>query len=1176
MSRMSRSEGESRSAQRGGSSMTREHVVETLEWEMGFRSEEEAFEWQPRLQRLIRGTAVDVIESVFDELSAEGEVLVLDSLSLDLGMLGAEGFEASLSERLRASLREALLHELAAQRAGAESAATRVTREASEEQTLRHYLAKGFLPWRAGAQTAKRLDDLAVRIARQSGPGVAEWLRTMQPHAGERMRRLLHGEIARLRLTLEAALVSDAPVDAAVRQAWSQLVRWDADWLVAQLHQRGQSAQARQRMAWAFSQEMLLELVGLVVPGERDFVEDVMGQGALFAQAQDPPVPQGDLRPRLWEFTLTYLLVERGSDFNRRSYMGSLLRQAARHEGMDYAQMLRAMARALRRVAAPTGLQRQLLQLLGELVDDDERQAPRQSSDEQASLRIIALHDRYGEADEEAARRALAAPRLRLETALLTDSPVDAALRQAWTALVRWDPDWLVEQVRHHGQTAQVRQRMARGFAQEMLLELVGLLVPTERGFVHEVVNQSALFARARDLAQDAAPAPGDLGAQLWEFTLAYLLVERGSDFNRRSYMGSLLRQAARHEGLAYGDMLHAMMRALREVAAPSGLQRQMLQLLEGLAHDSEAPSEAGEERTAGTAPGSARWLQRELPELRFRWRAALAAGDLRGVDIHAAWHQLVRHDTHWLLEQTQHAAQGEQLRGRMAQGLPQQTLLELVELLAPGERDFVEAAVTQSELVHRSHAPSGARDVRAQLWEFTLTYLLVERGSEFNRRSYLGSMLRQMARREGLQASELLAALAASLRALGTASALQRQMLRLTLDLLGEGTESGGVQAARERQAARVTRALQDGESLSPMQSAQLVRDVQHLLELGDSAVRALLERALRSPGAAARLAALLPPRLLTRVVWLMRREHHHVLQRGADLIVDAAIAAGTQAPHARVHALKWQFILRYLFVEGREFTLHDFARRFTDWLAGQLRVPQPAQWRATVAAQVTRDKRSAGQALGRAVAAALTASQRPVLSPSNGPEPKPAPPQRSPAPKSTWQEPAQGEPIYIANAGLVLCEPYLPRLFAVRGLTEGGAFKGATAIDKAVQLLQYTVTGRCGGPEHQLVLDKLLCGLAIEAPVNCDAELDDEDRSTVESMLKAMLANWKALGGTSVAGLRETFLQRQGRLVLKGDHWQLLVDPGPFDMLIDQLPWGFSTLKYPWMERMIHVQWR
>ena len=71
-------------------------------------------------------------------------------------------------------------------------------------------------------------------------------------------------------------------------------------------------------------------------------------------------------------------------------------------------------------------------------------------------------------------------------------------------------------------------------------------------------------------------------------------------------------------------------------------------------------------------------------------------------------------------------------------------------------------------------------------------------------------------------------------------------------------------------------------------------------------------------------------------------------------------------------------------------------------------------------------------------------------------------------------------------------------------------------------------------------------------------------------------MIANWKVLGNTSVAGLRESFLQRGGSLKRHDEAWRLQVEPRAFDMLLDQLPWGYSTIKHPWMERVIHVDWR
>lgn len=66
----------------------------------------------------------------------------------------------------------------------------------------------------------------------------------------------------------------------------------------------------------------------------------------------------------------------------------------------------------------------------------------------------------------------------------------------------------------------------------------------------------------------------------------------------------------------------------------------------------------------------------------------------------------------------------------------------------------------------------------------------------------------------------------------------------------------------------------------------------------------------------------------------------------------------------------------------------------------------------------------------------------------------------------------------------------------------------------------------------------------------------------------MHGMIRNWKTIGNTSISGLRETFLQRKGKLQLKEDGmWYLTVEPGVFDMLLDSLPWRFSVIKHAWM---------
>lgn len=168
-----------------------------------------------------------------------------------------------------------------------------------------------------------------------------------------------------------------------------------------------------------------------------------------------------------------------------------------------------------------------------------------------------------------------------------------------------------------------------------------------------------------------------------------------------------------------------------------------------------------------------------------------------------------------------------------------------------------------------------------------------------------------------------------------------------------------------------------------------------------------------------------------------------------------------------------------------------------------------------------------------------------------------------------------AEGERIALDNAGMVLMAPYLPRLFGMLGLVMDGAFVDLDAAERAVHLLQFAVSGASSAPEYALPLNKLLCGLPLEAPVPAGIALTPVERETIEGLLEAMIASWSALGRTSVEGLRQSFLMRDGELALGPQGWELSVVRGPFDMLMDRLPWSFSIVRFAWMPAPLHVTW-
>jgi hypothetical protein len=180
--------------------------------------------------------------------------------------------------------------------------------------------------------------------------------------------------------------------------------------------------------------------------------------------------------------------------------------------------------------------------------------------------------------------------------------------------------------------------------------------------------------------------------------------------------------------------------------------------------------------------------------------------------------------------------------------------------------------------------------------------------------------------------------------------------------------------------------------------------------------------------------------------------------------------------------------------------------------------------------------------------------------------------------------RRPDEREPVWVDDAGQVLLAAYAERLFKHLDLVRDGRFVDDAARAAGVQCLQ----ALCHGPEPAppdescTALSRLLCGVGSDTVLPLPAPLDDERATLLEQLLSAVIAHWSAVGRTSVAGLRESFLQRQGRLheerVPAGEarRWRLRVQTRGFDVLLDRLPWSFHTIRLPWMQGALHVEWR
>lgn len=163
----------------------------------------------------------------------------------------------------------------------------------------------------------------------------------------------------------------------------------------------------------------------------------------------------------------------------------------------------------------------------------------------------------------------------------------------------------------------------------------------------------------------------------------------------------------------------------------------------------------------------------------------------------------------------------------------------------------------------------------------------------------------------------------------------------------------------------------------------------------------------------------------------------------------------------------------------------------------------------------------------------------------------------------------------VFITYAGVCLLSPYLPMFFKALHMVNGSDFINTHLQQKAICLLHFLATGEEELSEEKLVLAKLLCGWPLQMPLNEKINLTEAEKQEANNLLLSVIEHWQALKSTSPDGLRQSFLQRSGKLSNKEDSFLLQVENQSIDILLEYVPWQFRFIKLPWVKKNIMVEW-
>lgn len=162
--------------------------------------------------------------------------------------------------------------------------------------------------------------------------------------------------------------------------------------------------------------------------------------------------------------------------------------------------------------------------------------------------------------------------------------------------------------------------------------------------------------------------------------------------------------------------------------------------------------------------------------------------------------------------------------------------------------------------------------------------------------------------------------------------------------------------------------------------------------------------------------------------------------------------------------------------------------------------------------------------------------------------------------------------EDFYVQHAGMVLVHPFLSHLFSHLDLDLKTNMEDRV---RALHLLYFMATAETQPEEHECGLLKLLCGLDMSFPIARELSLSSLEKEEGMACLEALIQHWDKLGDTSVDGLRQGFLNRSGKLTLTKQNTTLIVESRSIDILLDFMPWTISSIKLPWIQQTLNVDW-
>lgn len=472
--------------------MIDKHIINKSILDVRYTNEAKAKDFQDKLSRLFNGQLKNVLDEVLTRFDKTDKHISIPSIELDLGVIAEEKLERDFPDRLKEQL-EAILLKLLGEQTEEE-----VNKESLEEysdkelylRALTQFLQTGSMPWWFG----------------------------------------------RLNIAL------DELID-------KTLTNYGTDW-VSILKRNSRNKVFITRLVGQFGEKNVIRLIRILEPAEAEVVIETARE-IQYVQKKEQivQVAQDTFERQVWELVLHYLLNDRGSYFNTKSFVHSVLTGMAAHLNIDFISLLREMKLAVDQLQISYSFKYSLPQIVEELHAEEKKKAGKSQPDkiaEKATKQVDEnIPQQYNPLIYYLERGSLSSDfEIHSKTNLL--QLLDEVLAKQAKILI----DFLWQQ----GKSDTIRWRTIQFLEEERIRKVIPLLKPENADFILGFADE---LQKQKEKEQLKVPVDQNQFRLLkWDFILKTILIDRGSVFNTKVFILKTIQYMAAHFNWVFEEML--------------------------------------------------------------------------------------------------------------------------------------------------------------------------------------------------------------------------------------------------------------------------------------------------------------------------------------------------------------------------------------------------------------------------------------------------------------------------------------------------------------------------------------------------------------------------------------------------------------------------------------------